>query len=180
MRSTGSWYDLRAADGHLWRARLKGKFKLEGRKVTNPIAVGDRVVWQEEDRTENSTKNIARHPIFELPTFKQNNSQFWIANTGFMPNFEKCKPPTYPYQDATFHILFFCAVIGRVSTVYFDDQKPHVHGTGVVHIAFGGGRFVRFGRSRFFGRYSDHGVRGWGFGTDYLWYYAHQKESIAR
>ena len=54
MRSTGSWYDLRAADGHLWRARLKGKFKLEGRKVTNPIAVGDRVVWQEEDRTENS------------------------------------------------------------------------------------------------------------------------------
>ena len=54
MRSTGSWYDLRAADGHLWRARLKGKFKLEGRKVTNPIAVGDRVVWEEEDRTENS------------------------------------------------------------------------------------------------------------------------------
>ena len=54
MRSTGSWYDLRAADGHLWRARLKGKFKLEGHKVTNPIAVGDRVVWEEEDRTENS------------------------------------------------------------------------------------------------------------------------------
>ncbi len=68
MRSTGSWYDLRAADGHLWRARLKGKFKLEGRKVTNPIAVGDRVVWQEEDRTENSamiTDILPRHNYIE-------------------------------------------------------------------------------------------------------------------
>jgi len=53
MRSTGSWYDVRDPDGHLWQCRLKGKFKLKGFKVTNPIAVGDRVEFEVEDETEN-------------------------------------------------------------------------------------------------------------------------------
>lgn len=53
MRSTGSWYDVRDANGHLWQCRLKGKFKLRGFKVTNPIAVGDRVEFEVEDETEN-------------------------------------------------------------------------------------------------------------------------------
>lgn len=53
MRSTGSWYDVRDADGHLWQCRLKGKFKLKGFKVTNPIAVGDRVEFEVEDEIEN-------------------------------------------------------------------------------------------------------------------------------
>ncbi len=54
MRSTGSWYDVRDADGHLWQCRLKGKFKLAGFKVTNPIAVGDRVDFEIEDTLENT------------------------------------------------------------------------------------------------------------------------------
>ncbi len=54
MRSTGSWYDVRAPDGHLWQCRLKGKFKLKGFKVTNPIAVGDRVEFDVEDEAENT------------------------------------------------------------------------------------------------------------------------------
>jgi ribosome biogenesis GTPase / thiamine phosphate phosphatase len=54
IRSTGSWYDVRNADGHIYRARLKGKFKLQGLKVTNPIAVGDRVQMEVEDEAENT------------------------------------------------------------------------------------------------------------------------------
>ncbi|WP_128543009.1 ribosome small subunit-dependent GTPase A [Larkinella soli] len=54
IRSTGSWYDLRTEDGHTFRARLKGKFKIKGLKVTNPIAVGDRVQYEVEDETENT------------------------------------------------------------------------------------------------------------------------------
>ncbi|MBC8152561.1 MAG: ribosome small subunit-dependent GTPase A [Bacteroidetes bacterium] len=54
LRSTGSWYDVRNEDGHIYRARLKGKFKIKGLKVTNPIAVGDRVQYEVEDEAENT------------------------------------------------------------------------------------------------------------------------------
>lgn len=54
IRSTGSWYDVRDPDGHIYRARLKGKFKIKGLKVTNPIAVGDRVQFEVEDEAENT------------------------------------------------------------------------------------------------------------------------------
>ncbi|CCH02189.1 ribosome small subunit-dependent GTPase A [Fibrella aestuarina BUZ 2] len=54
IRSTGSWYDVRNQDGHIYRARLKGKFKIKGLKVTNPIAVGDRVQFEVEDELENT------------------------------------------------------------------------------------------------------------------------------
>lgn len=54
MRSTGSWYEVRREDTHeIIRCRLRGKFKLKGLKVTNPIAVGDVVEWQMEDEAEN-------------------------------------------------------------------------------------------------------------------------------
>ena len=54
LRSTGSWYDIRNADGHIFQGRLKGKFKIKGFKVTNPIAVGDRVTFEVEDEAENT------------------------------------------------------------------------------------------------------------------------------
>lgn len=43
VKSTGSWYQVRDSEGNLHACRLKGKFKIKGLKVTNPIAVGDRV-----------------------------------------------------------------------------------------------------------------------------------------
>ncbi len=53
-RSTGSWYDVKDLEnGHIWQCRLKGKFKVLGLKVTNPIAVGDFVNFQIEDEIEN-------------------------------------------------------------------------------------------------------------------------------
>lgn len=54
IRSTGSWYDIRNVDGHIFQGRLKGKFKIKGFKVTNPIAVGDRVLFEVEDEIENT------------------------------------------------------------------------------------------------------------------------------
>lgn len=42
MRSTGSWYEVRTHQGVI-SCRMRGKFRLEGIKETNPVAVGDRV-----------------------------------------------------------------------------------------------------------------------------------------
>ena len=43
IKSTGSWYDVKLTDGEVVPCRMVGKFRLNGLKVTNPIAVGDRV-----------------------------------------------------------------------------------------------------------------------------------------
>ena len=43
IKSTGSWYLVRLQDGKEGKARLPGRFKLENKKISNPIAVGDKV-----------------------------------------------------------------------------------------------------------------------------------------
>ncbi|NVJ86947.1 MAG: ribosome small subunit-dependent GTPase A [Algoriphagus sp.] len=45
IKSTGSWYSVRV-DEQIIQARLKGKFKQDDLKLTNPISVGD---WVEMD-----------------------------------------------------------------------------------------------------------------------------------
>lgn len=43
VRSTGSWYDVRTDDGRIVACKVKGKFRLQGIRSTNPVAVGDGV-----------------------------------------------------------------------------------------------------------------------------------------
>ena len=43
IKSTGSWYTVRLEGGEQIQSRIKGKFRLEGLKLTNPVAVGDEV-----------------------------------------------------------------------------------------------------------------------------------------
>lgn len=47
-KSTGSWYSVRLEDGQSVQCRIKGKFRLDGIKHTNPVAVGDRVDFEME------------------------------------------------------------------------------------------------------------------------------------
>jgi len=41
VKSTGSWYSIRCEDGKHIQSRLAGKIRLDGRKSTNPVVVGD-------------------------------------------------------------------------------------------------------------------------------------------
>ncbi len=59
IKSTGSRYLVKSGDTVL-EAVLKGKIRLEGRKTTNPIAVGDVVDLELDENGEASIKNI--HP----------------------------------------------------------------------------------------------------------------------
>ncbi|MEP6746409.1 MAG: ribosome small subunit-dependent GTPase A [Bacteroidota bacterium] len=55
-KSTGNWYVTKTADGQVFRARMKGIFKLdETITSTNPIAVGDEVEMEMENELENTT-----------------------------------------------------------------------------------------------------------------------------
>ena len=42
-KSTGSWYSVKTPSKEQFDCRIKGKFRLDGIKSTNPIAVGDYV-----------------------------------------------------------------------------------------------------------------------------------------
>jgi ribosome biogenesis GTPase / thiamine phosphate phosphatase len=53
-KSTGNWYSVKAENGEMIQARLKGKFKIDGITSTNPIAVGDIVDVDLEHTIENT------------------------------------------------------------------------------------------------------------------------------
>ncbi len=52
IRSTGSWYEVLTPERQVYACRLRGKFKLKELKVTNPIAVGDEVIFELEKFNE--------------------------------------------------------------------------------------------------------------------------------
>lgn len=51
-KSTGSWYLVKNEDGEQFKARVKGKFKIDDITSTNPIAVGDVVDIDKEEGEE--------------------------------------------------------------------------------------------------------------------------------
>ncbi|MBL6963119.1 MAG: ribosome small subunit-dependent GTPase A [Bacteroidetes bacterium] len=50
IKSTGSWYSVLTKDDHSYECRIKGKFRLDKLKSTNPIAVGDRVYFYADEK----------------------------------------------------------------------------------------------------------------------------------
>lgn len=48
VKSTGSWYIVKTNQGKLVTCRMRGKFRMQDMKLTNPIAVGDRVSFDME------------------------------------------------------------------------------------------------------------------------------------
>lgn len=59
-KSTGSWYTVKTPNGKFYECRIKGKFRLQGIKSTNPIAVGDHVVFDLETKNDVETGVIRR------------------------------------------------------------------------------------------------------------------------
>lgn len=49
IRSTGSWYAVLNEQGETVDCRIKGKFRIQGIKSTNPVSVGDRVEYEQPD-----------------------------------------------------------------------------------------------------------------------------------
>lgn len=49
IKSTGSWYKVLTEDGKEINCKIKGKFRLDNLKSTNPVAVGDKVHFHFDD-----------------------------------------------------------------------------------------------------------------------------------
>lgn len=81
-KSTGSWYIVRDDSGKLWNARIKGKLKIdEDISSTNPIAVGDTVIFDIEEKEENiaTIKTIADRNNYIVRVSPHNRNQKHIV-----------------------------------------------------------------------------------------------------
>ena len=60
VKSTGSWYDVKIESGEVVACRIQGKFRLGTLKLTNPVAVGDRVMVniEKEEETVGTIREI--------------------------------------------------------------------------------------------------------------------------
>jgi len=66
LKSTGKWYLVEMEDGSIVNCRIRGKFKLDGLKTTNPVAVGDIV---DVDETEDNEGNRVITGIHERQNY---------------------------------------------------------------------------------------------------------------
>ena len=81
LRSTGSFYDVLTADGLKYVCKVRGKIRLEGIKETNPVAVGDRVNFDLEDKGGIITEILPReNHILRQSTKKTGHSHVLAAN----------------------------------------------------------------------------------------------------
>ncbi len=58
VKSTGSFYQVQMPDKSQIICRIVGKFRLQGLKLTNPVAVGDRVAFEKENEEAGLIKKI--------------------------------------------------------------------------------------------------------------------------
>lgn len=81
-KSTGSWYIIKDEAGTTWNARVKGKLKIDTDiSSTNPIAVGDKVIFEvEDDTTKTATiKNIKDRNNYIVRVSPHNRNQKHIV-----------------------------------------------------------------------------------------------------
>ncbi|AUC16196.1 ribosome small subunit-dependent GTPase A [Tenacibaculum sp. SZ-18] len=66
-KSTGSWYWVKTEEGKFLKCRIKGKFRIQGIKSTNPIAVGDHVKFEIDTKSDEETGIITE--IFDRKNY---------------------------------------------------------------------------------------------------------------
>lgn len=59
-KSTGSWYTVKSEQGVFYECRIKGKFRIDDIKSTNPVAVGDHVYFEVEKKGDETVGIINR------------------------------------------------------------------------------------------------------------------------
>ncbi len=83
IKSTGSWYKVLDEQGQVLDCRLRGKFKMEGSRATNPVAVGDKVIFGlEKDQQTGIISQILerKNHIIRKSTNLSRKSQVIAAN----------------------------------------------------------------------------------------------------
>lgn len=139
MKSTGSWYQVRLEDGHHIESRIAGKFRIEDKKVTNPIAVGDEVLVERELTTNKGVikevlerKNfVARqspHKKHNMHILASNLDQAVLIVTIVEPNLkqgfiDRFLLTTEPYNIPTYIVFNKADIYEEEDLAYFLEMR---------------------------------------------------------
>ncbi|RLD61904.1 MAG: ribosome small subunit-dependent GTPase A [Bacteroidetes bacterium] len=82
IKSTGSWFSILSDDGKVTQSKLRGKFRMKGIKATNPVAVGDEVVYNfsVDGKTGWITQILPRHNYIVRKSTKLSKVSHIIAS----------------------------------------------------------------------------------------------------
>lgn len=84
LKSTGKWYIVRPDAGPDLRCSLAGRFRTHGLRSTNPVAVGDRVLFRRDNDSEGLgaivTIEVRKNHIVRKATRLSSNSHVLAAN----------------------------------------------------------------------------------------------------
>ena len=82
IKSTGSWYLIRNGKGEIFNSRLRGKFKLSNHKLSNPLATGDKVEFDEDKDYLGSyiINKILPRKLFNKKVHQKKNNGHIIAS----------------------------------------------------------------------------------------------------
>ena len=140
VKSTGSWYWVRTEEGQIIQSRIKGKFRLDGKKLTNPVAVGDEVEFEIEAHEEETgiinkilprTNYIARqstHKRLHLHLLAANIDQailfVTIKNPKLKPGFiDRFLLMTAPFDIPTYIIVNKSDLYDEEDLVLYQNLK---------------------------------------------------------
>lgn len=79
FRSTGSWYSVVGEDGQLYSCRVRGKLRLDDIKESNPVAVGDKVVFELDQKEGHISEILPRENVIERKSVKKTGHSHVLA-----------------------------------------------------------------------------------------------------
>jgi len=83
IKSTGSWYLIRNDKGEVFNSKLRGKFKISNHNLSNPIATGDEVEFDEDKNNLGNyiiNKILPRNNYLIRKSIKKKNNGHIIAS----------------------------------------------------------------------------------------------------
>ena len=82
IKSTGSWYEVRNDSGEVVLCRLRGKIRLDGIRTTNPISVGEKVLYEKENNKDTCVINkiLPRHNVIVRKSVNLSKASHIIAS----------------------------------------------------------------------------------------------------
>jgi len=139
IKSTGSWYNVKFEDGRVIPCRIVGRFRLDGLKLTNPVAVGDHVkVNLEADEETGSIVEImdrSNYVVRQSPRKKHdlhllasNIDQAMVIMTVVQPNLkqgfiDRFLLMTEPYNIPTVIVFNKADLYGEEDMALFEGLK---------------------------------------------------------
>lgn len=139
IKSTGSWYNVRREDdSSVVKCRIVGKFRLDDMNLTNPVAVGDKVLFELEAEDKGSIKKIMPRQNYvarqsprkkhDIHLLAANIDQALLFVTIIEPNLkqgfiDRFLLTTEPHDIPTVIVFNKADVYGETELAIFNDMK---------------------------------------------------------